>query len=87
MVYKKIELELIVEADEAGEVMRELNATLDRLEETHTLFGGGMETIAVEHTGARRRSPLMHARAAGETAAAAVQTAGKKAAGAIRGIF
>lgn len=87
MVYKKIELELIVEADEAEDVVRELNATLDRLEETHTLFGGGMETIAVEHTGARRRSALMHARAAGETAAAAVQTAGEHVANAIRAVF
>jgi hypothetical protein len=87
MVYQKIEMELIVEADEAEDVVRELNATLDRLEETHTLYGGGMETIAVEHPGARRRSALMHARAAGETAAAAVQTAGEKVASAIRGIF
>ena len=87
MVYKKIEMELIVEADEAEDVVRELNATLDRLEETHTLYGGGMETIAVEHRGARRKSALMHVRAAGETTAVAVQTAGEKVANAIRGIL
>lgn len=87
MVYKKIEMELIVEADEAEDVVRELNATLDRLEETHTLYGGGMETIAVEHTGARRKTALMHVRAAGETTAAAVQTAGEKVANAIRTVF
>lgn len=87
MVYKKIELELIVEADEAEDVMRELNAALDRLEETHTLFGGGMETIAVEHPGVRRKTAFMHARAAGETAAEAVQTAGEKVKGAIRKVF
>jgi hypothetical protein len=87
MVYQKIEMELIVEAHEAEDVMRELNAALDRLEEAHTLYGGGMETIAVEHPGARRRSALMHARAAGGTAAAAVQAAGEHVANAIRLIF
>ena len=87
MVYKKIEMELIVEADEAEDVIRELNATLDRLEEKHTLYGGGMETIAVEHAGARRKTALMHVRAAGETTAAAMQTAGDKVAGAIRRVF
>jgi hypothetical protein len=87
MVYKKIEMELIVEADEAEDVVRELNATLDRLDETYTLYGGGMETIAVEHPGARRKTALRHALAAGETAAEAVQMAGEKVASAIRKVF
>jgi hypothetical protein len=45
-----------------------LNAALDRLEERHTLFGGGIETVAFEHTGTRKRSALAHTMAAGETA-------------------
>jgi hypothetical protein len=46
MLYKKINVELIVVADEAEAVVDGLNATLDRLEERHTLFGGGIEGVA-----------------------------------------
>ncbi|MGB0122354.1 MAG: hypothetical protein WA419_15200 [Silvibacterium sp.] len=84
MVYKKIDVELIVVADEAEAVVAELNAALDRLEDRHTIFGGGIETVDVEHSGRRRRSALMHTRAAGETAAVALRTAGEKVAGALR---
>jgi hypothetical protein len=68
MLYKKINVELIVIADEAEAVVAGLNAALDRLEERHTLFGGGIETVAVEHSGTRKRSALAHTMAAGATA-------------------
>ena len=49
MLYKKINVELVVVADEAEAVVAELNSALDRLEEKHTLFGGGIETVAFKH--------------------------------------
>ena len=73
MLYKKINLELMVVADEAEAVVAGLNAALDQLEEKHTLFGGGIETVAFEHPGTRRRSALAHTRAAGETAVRAAR--------------
>ena len=75
MLYKKINLELMVVADEAEAVVAELNAALDRLEENHTLFGGEIETVAIEHPGTRKRSALAHTMAAGETVASALRTA------------
>jgi hypothetical protein len=75
MRYKKISMEVIVVADEAEAVVAGLNAALDRLEESHTLFGGGIETVAFENPGKRRRSALAHTIAAGETAVAALKTA------------
>jgi hypothetical protein len=75
MLYKKIQIELIVVADEAGDVVAELNAALDRLEESHALFGGGIETVAFEHTETRRRSALEHTMAAGEKVAVAARAA------------
>jgi hypothetical protein len=73
MLYKKINLELMVVADEAEAVVAGLNAALDQLEEKHTLFGGGIETVAFEHSGTRRRSALAHTKAAGETAVKAAR--------------
>ena len=75
MRYKKISVEVIVVADEAEAVVAELNASLDRLEESHTLFGGGIETVAFEHPGKRRRSALAQTIAAGETVAGALKNA------------
>ncbi|WP_433984039.1 hypothetical protein RBB78_01670 [Tunturiibacter empetritectus] len=75
MLYKKISVEVIVVADEAEAVVAELNAALDGLEESHTLFGGGIETVAFEHPGKRRRSALAHTIAAGETVVGALKTA------------
>ena len=75
MQYRKINVDLIVLADEADAVVAELNATLDRMEESHTLFGGGNEVVAFEHTGIRRRSALEHTIAAGKTAGEEVKTA------------
>jgi hypothetical protein len=87
MRYTKINVELIVVADETDAVVAELNSSLDRLEEQHTVFGGGIETVAVEHKGTRRKSALRHTIAAGETAYAAVRLAGDKVAGAFRAII
>jgi hypothetical protein len=73
MLYKRINVELIVIADEAEAVAAELDAALDRLEERPTLFGGGIEIVAVEHPGTRKRSALAHTLAAGETAVRAAR--------------
>jgi hypothetical protein len=75
MLYKKISVEVIVVADEAEAVVAELNAALDRLEESHTLFGGGIETVAFDHPGKRRRSAVAHTNAVGETVAGALKIA------------
>jgi hypothetical protein len=87
MAYKKINLELIVFADDAEAVVVELYAALDKFEERHTIFGGGIEAIPVEHTETRKKSALMHTRAAGETATGALRLAGEKVAGALREII
>ena len=87
MAYKKINLELIVFADEAEAVVADLNASLDRLEQDHTIFGGGFETIAVDHHETRKRSALMHTVAAGETAVDALRLAREKVTGALREII
>jgi hypothetical protein len=60
MLYKTINLELVV-ADEAEAVVEGLNDALDRLEEKRTLFGGGIETVAIEHSGPWKRLELPHA--------------------------
>jgi hypothetical protein len=73
MLYKKINVELIVIADEAEAVVAELNVALDRLEERHTLFGGGIEAVAFQHPGRQNRSALAHTMTAGETAVRAVR--------------
>jgi hypothetical protein len=75
MLYTKINVELIVVADEADAVVAELNSALDQLDERHTLFGGAIDTVAFEHPGKRKRSALAHTMAAGETVAAAVKAA------------
>jgi len=68
MLYKKINIELLVLADEAEPVVAELNAALDQLEEKYALFGGEIETLALDHPGTRKRSALAHTIAAGELA-------------------
>jgi hypothetical protein len=75
MLYKKIDVELIVAADEAEAVVAALYSSLDQLDEKHTLFGGGIEIATFEHRGTRRRSALAHAIAAGGSVAAALRTA------------
>ena len=87
MLYKKINVELIVVADEVEAVVAELNAALDRLEERHTLFGGGVETVAFEHSGTRKRSALAHTMAAGKTVAGAIRTARESVTVALRAVI
>jgi hypothetical protein len=87
MLYKKINVELIVIADEAEAVVADLNAALDRLEEKHTLFGGGIETVPVEHRGTRKRSALGHTLAAGATAGRAVRVARDSVTAALRTVI
>ena len=87
MLYKKINVELIVVADEAEAVVADLNAALDRLEKKHALFGGGIETVAFEHSGTRKRSALAHTMAAGETAAVALRAARERVTVALRAVI
>jgi hypothetical protein len=87
MLYRKIHVELIVVADEAEAVVADLNVALDRLEEKHTLFGGGIETVPVEHRGARKRSALAHTISAVGTVGSAVRTARESVAVAFRAVI
>jgi hypothetical protein len=87
MLYKKINVELIVIADEADAVIGELNGALDLLEERHTVFGGGIEAVAFEHSGIRKRSALAHTVAAGETVAVALRTARQNISSALRAVI
>jgi len=87
MLYKKINVELIVVADEADPVVAELNAALDRLEQKHELFGGGIETVAVEHPGLHKRSALAHTLATGERVAGAVRVARQSVTAALRAVI
>jgi hypothetical protein len=75
MFYKKINMELIVPADEADAVIAELDTALDGMEGRYTLFGGGTETVLIEHSGIRRKSALSHTLAAGKTAVGAIKAA------------
>jgi hypothetical protein len=85
--YKKINVELIVHADEAEAVVAELNSAIDRLEEEHTIFGGDIETVAIQHSGTRRKSALTHTREAGETAVGAIRKASETVATAFRAVI
>lgn len=87
MLYKRINVELIVIADEAEEVESGLEAALDQLEERHTLFSGGIESIAFEHLGIRKKSALEDTMDAAGTAAAAVRNARKSVAVALRTVI
>jgi hypothetical protein len=84
MGYQKINVELVVFSEEADAVVAELNSAIDRLDETYTIFGGEVETIAVDHSGTRRKSALRHTLNAGNTAASAVKLAAQKMANAYR---
>jgi hypothetical protein len=82
--YKKINVELIVLADEADAVIAKLNLGLDQLETEHTIFGGDIETVGIQHSGTRRKSAFMHTREAGETALGAIRKASETVASALR---
>jgi hypothetical protein len=87
MLYKKINIDLIVPADEAEAVIAGLNASLDVLEDKHTLFGGGIEAVDVEHRGTRKRSALAHTLGAGKTVAGAVEIARGHVISALRAVI
>lgn len=87
MRYKKINVEVVVAADEAEEVIAALNLSLDRLGETYAIFGGEIETVAFEHRGAQRKSALAHTLAAGESVAVALRAARDSVTGALRSVI
>lgn len=87
MLYKRINVELIVAADEAEAVVAGLNEALDRLEEKNTIFGGDIETVAFEHMGTRRRSALAQTIAAGKTVSAGVRAARESVTIALRAVI
>jgi hypothetical protein len=65
MGYQKINVELVAFSEEADAVVAELNSAIDRLEETYAIFGGGIETVPVAHSGKRKKSALRHTLDAG----------------------
>jgi hypothetical protein len=87
MGYQKINVELILLDEEADPVVAELNSALDRLEETYTIFGGDIETVPVEYSGARRKSALRHTIDVGNTARSAVKSAAQKVADAYKKVI
>ena len=87
MLYKKLNVELIVIADEAEAVVAELDAALDRLDDRYTVFGGGIETVAFKHSGIPKRSALAHTIAAAGTTAVALRTARKSVAVALHTVI
>lgn len=87
MDYRRINVEIIVFADEADAVVAELNSAIDRLEDVHTIFGGDIETVPVEKSGVRRKSALTYTLAAGGSAMAAVKLASDKIAGAYKKVI
>jgi hypothetical protein len=78
MGYRKINVDLVVFSEEADAVVAELNSAIDSIEESHTIFGGGIETAPVEHSGTRRKSALRHTLDARDAATAAVKLAAHK---------
>jgi hypothetical protein len=87
MEYQKINLELVVFSEEADAVIAALNSALDRLEETHTIFGGAIEIAPVQHSGSRRKSALKHALDAGHAVTSVAKLAGQKVAGAYKKVI
>jgi hypothetical protein len=87
MAYQKINVELIVFSEEARAVVSELNSAIDWIEESHTIFGGGIEAIPVDHSGTRRKSALRHALDARNVATDAVKLAADKVADAYRKVI
>ena len=87
MAYQKINVELVVFADEAASVVAELNEAIDQLEVKHTIFGGEIEIANVRHSGKRSKSTLRHTLAAGEVAAAAIRLAADKVASAYKKVI
>ncbi len=87
MGYQKINVELVVFSEEADAVVADLNAAIDLLDETHTIFGGHIEAAPVEHSGRRRKSALRHTVDAGNTATSALRLAAHKVADAYKKVI
>jgi hypothetical protein len=87
MGYQKINVELVVFSEEADAVVAGLDSALDRLEETYTIFGGGFDTVSVDHSGTRRKSALRHTLDAGNATTAAVKLAAQKVADAYKKVI
>jgi hypothetical protein len=87
MDYQKINIELVVFSEDAEAVVSELNSAIDRLDETHEIFGGAIETAPVDHSGTRRKSALRHTLDAGNTATSAVKSAAQKVANAYKKVI
>jgi hypothetical protein len=81
MKFKKLSVEMVVFPEDADAVIAALNSAIDRIGETHTIFGGEVESTPIEHGGTRRKSALRHAMDAGNTATSAVRLAAQKASG------
>ncbi len=75
MGYQKINVEMAVFSEDADAVVAELNLAIDRLEETHTIFGGEIDTVPVAHSGTRRKSALGRTLDAGNTVTSALKSA------------
>jgi hypothetical protein len=75
MGYQKISVELVVFSDEADAVVTGLNSAIDRLEETYAIFGSGIETVPVAHSGTRRKSALRHTLDAGDAVTSTLKSA------------
>ena len=87
MAYRKITVELGVHPEDVDAVVSELDSTLDRLEETHEIFGGAIETFPIAHSGTRRKSALKHTLDAGNTATSAFKLAAQKVANAYKKVI
>jgi hypothetical protein len=87
MGYQKINVEFIVFSEEADAIVAELNAAIDRLDETHTIFGGAIESVPVAHSGARRKSALRHTLDAGNATTSAVKLAAQRVADAYKKVI
>jgi hypothetical protein len=87
MDYQKINVELIVFSKEADAVVKELNAALDQLEETRTIFGGSIETTPVKNCGTERKYALGHVLDAANTATSAVKLVAQKVADAYKKVI
>jgi DNA integrity scanning protein DisA with diadenylate cyclase activity len=75
MTYHKINVELVVFAEESAAVVAELNSAIDRLEDTYAIFGGDIEAIPVKHSGTRRKSALRHTLEAGNAVTSTLKSA------------
>jgi hypothetical protein len=87
MGYQKISVEFAVFAEDADAVVAELNSAIDRLEDTHAIFGGGIESVPVAHSGTRRKAALRQTLDAGNAATSAVKLAVQKIADAYKKVI